>query len=144
MGRHVSATRFNNDMRNLLLSVTMFRISIKHMMHMLLPIRRPGLQDWNMVRLTDLKKAGTYSFWAKYAKIGKDSVDWAAIIAQFPIVMLSNSSGVEGPSVGLDYVFSKNAMINIEYDKFRGFATAAYPDTRNYNPFISTAVQLWF
>lgn len=92
----------------------------------------------------DRNKPGSKAFWVRYAKIGKDSLDWTAAVTQFNPTFNNINTGVQGVSVGFDYALSKNAVLNLEYDKWRGFSTDTYSATRDYKPFIGIATQFWF
>jgi len=92
----------------------------------------------------DKSKPGSNGFWVRYAKIGKDSLDWTTAVTQFNTTFNSINTGVQGFSIGFDYALSKNAILNLEYDKWRGFGTDTYSATRDYKPFIGLATQFWF
>lgn len=89
-------------------------------------------------------KPGTYGLWTRYSKIGKDSIDWTTAVVQYATTFNTITTGVEGFSVGFDYTMAKNAILNIEYDKWKGFKTATYSNARDYKPFIQVVTQFWF
>lgn len=93
----------------------------------------------------DKNKPGTYGFFGlAMLRLVKIPSTGQLLSFNFATTFNTITTGVEGISVGFDYAMSKNAILNIEYDKWKGFKTATYSNTRDYKPFIQVVTQFWF
>lgn len=80
-------------------------------------------------KATDLKKPGTYDYWVKYEKMGKNTIDLNATTFNY----MSNTYGIKGWEFGTDYVFAKNARAAFWYAKLSPYDKNAAGSNFDYN-----------
>ncbi|MBP2654626.1 MAG: omp-alpha 6 [Firmicutes bacterium] len=88
----------------------------------------------------DKAKPGSNDLYMRYAKVGAKAVDWHAATTALPMTLNKLAGDVKGIGVGYDFAIAKNAVLNLEYDKFKGTGSSS----TDYNPFMQAYVAFWF
>lgn len=85
-------------------------------------------------KVADVTKPGSWSVNARYVHLGKDAIDTTPTTLNY-----ASAAGTKGYELGVDYVFAKNAHLNIFGGKYK-----AYDSSTTYKPAYSAVAYLNF
>jgi len=74
-------------------------------------------------KVADVTKPGSWSVNARYVKLGKDAIDTTPTTLNY-----ASAAGTKGYEAGVDYVFAKNAHLNVFGGKYK-----SYDSSTTYN-----------